>query len=271
MSEQVKLETPKAIRLISIATMILGLVTIITGILDFANILTLRENFVTLLQDEMIFFATMVILGIAILVIGYGLLKTLNYAFFAFLIVYVLVMGILFFMFPDYTGTKILLAVVSFILGDFLAEHEYFNLRGKGRRNWENPPTMFKLISLAELILGIATLIIGVLLYMDIAVPFFDIASWIENSAAIPFLGDNPQTYGIILFLLGIILLIAAYTLFKTIFFAIYVYVIAFFVTIGFILLSTPPTIEFLIPTVLIIFASILAGDIVAENEVFFD
>lgn len=261
-----KSDTPTTIKYISVATFMLGLLIIIFGLLEIFDISTIHQDLMEPLNDKTNFAAVMIILGLVTLAVGFGLYKTLSYAFFIFLAIYALAMALILFVFPDFTGTKIILAVIAFMIGDILAEQEYFFREGG---NWEKPPTIFKYLSLVQMLLGIVVIIVGVLVYLEIEVPLFDFESWVQGFT--PLIAWSPTIYGIILLIIGILLIFAGYTLFKTIWVALYLYIITAAIMIVFIFLISPLDANFIIPAILILFASILAGDIVAENEVFFD
>lgn len=265
-SQPPKSDTPTSIKYIAFATFVLGILTILFGLLEYFDITTLYESLTEPLNDKIIFTSLLVILGVIIVIVGFGLLKTLNYAFFIFLGIYALVMALMLFIFPDFTGTKIILAIVAFMIGDILAEHEYFFREGG---IWEKPPTIFKYLSFVQIILGIIVIIVGALIFAEIEVPFFDFETWLQGVSSM--LEYDSGSYGIILIIVGIILLIAGFALYKTIWVALYLYIIAAIIIIVFIFLITPVELNFYFTAVIIIFASILAGDIVAENEVFFD
>jgi hypothetical protein len=66
------------------------------------------------------------VIGLVILASGWGLKSTKTWAWILFLLVGIGVMALVFMTFPNITLPGIVLVVVSVILGDLLAEKEYF-------------------------------------------------------------------------------------------------------------------------------------------------
>lgn len=125
--------TPDFVELLSYIVIIIGLVALVGGVAMYLEVEALTSRFdleqaylgpIDSPETLGIAFAG---IGIVILASGWGLKTTQTWAWILFLLVGIGVMALVFMTFPDITLPGAVLVVVSVILGDLIAEKQFFD------------------------------------------------------------------------------------------------------------------------------------------------
>ncbi|MFX0201362.1 MAG: hypothetical protein ACFFCW_35045 [Candidatus Hodarchaeota archaeon] len=128
--------TPDFVELLSYIVIIIGLVALVGGVAMFLEVeaLTSRIDPESLerayrgpIDSPKTLGIALAGIGVVILASGWGLKSTQTWAWILFLLVGIGVMALVFMTFPDITLPGAVLVVVSVILGDLIAEKQYFD------------------------------------------------------------------------------------------------------------------------------------------------
>ncbi|MFQ6125221.1 MAG: hypothetical protein ACE5R6_11555 [Candidatus Heimdallarchaeota archaeon] len=128
--------TPDFVELLSYIVILIGLVAIAGGagiylkigaLTDRISPETVERAYYGPIQSVEAVGLVLAVIGIIILICGWGLKTTKTWAWILFLLVGIGVMALVFMTFPDITLPGAVLVVVSVILGDLIAEKQYFD------------------------------------------------------------------------------------------------------------------------------------------------
>ncbi|MFX0204694.1 MAG: hypothetical protein ACFFDT_01820 [Candidatus Hodarchaeota archaeon] len=249
---------PTAIQFLSFAVIAAGLLLLILGSLLAADILEI-ETF----DDPTVQGGVIAIGGFIITISGIGLLQLNKLAWFIFVITAIgMITGIIIF-FPEDLVAKVAIILFGFILGDLLAENEFFLrvLSEDEKRALEEAgvdpdeaPSFLKLLANFTIVLGIITAIVGILSLED-----FNVIEWPEEY--------DVTSVAVLLIIIGIVIIVSGFGLKKLMKPMYILYIITVIGLITGLIYLYP---DDLLPKVVITIVSVLLGDLIAENEFFF-
>ncbi len=256
--------------LIGFISMLAGLGLLAFGGLSLANtiqITDLIEN-APIHLDQNIVAVLMALSGIILLIAGFGVWRTLSWAFYLYLLGFIVAIIFMLALFSTNILTKIGIVIVSSILGALLGESEYY----KGRKSKEDVNVAFLVdfVVYGSMSSGIVGILLGFASLIDkfvLETGFFE-NLFTEATGGNEVLSD-PMIVGIIAILAGIIFVVSGYGLSKESSWAWYIFVVGFLVVITVIFLMSPLELEFILPSAALLLIALNLGALIANYEYF--
>ncbi|MFX1513213.1 MAG: hypothetical protein ACFFCQ_11560 [Promethearchaeota archaeon] len=253
---------PTAIQFLSFAVIAAGLLLLVTGGLLAAEIFQ-QDIF----DDPLFQGGLMAIGGFVITLSGIGLLKLNRVAWILFVCAALGILGGISLLFPEDLGVKFAIIIFSLILGDFLAENEFFldvlteeeeKMMMEAGIDPAEAPSAIKILSSITMILGAITAIAGVMSLED-----FKVIEWSEE-----YLVDGKTTHiALLLIIVGVSIIISGFGLMRLMKPTYILYLITVIVLITSLIYLYP---EDRVPKTVIAIVAVLLGDLAAEKEFFF-
>ncbi len=275
-SEEKKGKTPPATdrqlstTLIGVISMLAGLGLIMFGGLTIGSIVkidALTRN-APVAMDSTIVGSLMAVSGLILIIAGFGVWRTLSWAFYLYLAGFLVAIVFMLAFFSTNILAKVGLVVVSAILGALLGEAEYF----KGQKTKEDVDVAFLVdfVVYGSMSVGFVSVLLGIAALAD---QFVLQAGFFENLLT-EATGDNqvlsnPLIVGIIVIVTGIVFMVSGYGLSKEMSWAWYVFVAAFVITILVIFLMSPLELAFVLPSLALLLIGLSLGALIANYEYF--
>ncbi len=276
-------EHTKFVGIVGIFTAVMGVVTLIFGVfvaLDLLKSLNFIPgaakfsntlNSIPFIGSNTILLGLLIgIIGIILCIIGIGLYKTMQFAW--LIAVPGLIVGIVLTLIVFRTNIlqKIGITFFSILLGALLAESEYY--KGNKPDTEVKVTVLIKLTSLGSIIGGIIITLLGVGITVDSFLENIDLklsSLILEQGQESSLLPNDPLIIGIIALVIGILLAVSGYGLYKVLPWGYYLYIVFFILGMLGVLLFSPFSISFIVPTGLVALMGFVLGAIWAESEYF--
>ncbi|MFX0210579.1 MAG: hypothetical protein ACFFDT_31655 [Candidatus Hodarchaeota archaeon] len=248
--------TPLAVKLLAIATTLIGLTITIAGGAILTKYIEFEEYNPPILGEV---FGT---LGFVMIIAGIGLYRLNPYSWLLFIGAALLLMASSFYMHVDDLPLKAATVVTGFILGSLIAENEFFLRSEVSLRememagiNTKRAPYLIKIHAILIMLAGIATGVLGTLVYL-----------WNEEEAIIKIENYDPEDAASVLIFIGVILLFLGYGLWQL---KKEVWVITIFTSLILIAGLVVVNLDDALPKLLMASVACILGDLTSENEFF--